>query len=342
MYRLLIDTNIWIDLAGNFKEQPLLLVLEGLVREKKARLLVPSIVMKEFEAKREGTERAAAQRAASAFSSAKAVVELLGNSEDKKRIRELLADFGQKYPLVGEVPKFYVKRVQDLLAAGEQVEPSDSVKVRAATRAMEKRAPFHTSKNSINDAVLIEMYADMVRDTPESEHCLFVSKNHHDFSAPGESHKTPHGDIAAYFPYPRSQYFINLPDALEEIAPEELEEANYQASGLPEPRTFSEISDAIDLLWDQIWYNRHKVYEEKIADGRIKLVEKKAELADMFDLTTESKEVWAMAQDAAKRVETKRELENLGPWTDFEWGMLNGKMSALRWVLGDEWDFLDT
>jgi hypothetical protein len=53
-------------------------------------------------------------------------------------------------------------------------------------------------------------------------------------------------------------------------------------------------------------------------------------------------EIVKMAKAAAKRVERRQGKKNLGPWDDFEWGMLNGKMSALRWVLGDEWDFLDT
>ena len=45
--------------------------------------------------------------------------------------------------------------------------------------------------------------------------------------------------------------------------------------------------------------------------------------------------------DAEKMIQKYGE-ENLGPYSDFEWGMLNGKLSALRWVLGEDWDMLDT
>lgn len=52
--------------------------------------------------------------------------------------------------------------------------------------------------------------------------------------------------------------------------------------------------------------------------------------------------VLAGALEAAKRTEDEVGIENLGPWDDFEWGMINGELSALSWVTGDEWDMLDT
>jgi hypothetical protein len=53
-------------------------------------------------------------------------------------------------------------------------------------------------------------------------------------------------------------------------------------------------------------------------------------------------EIRVRADEAARRIEAKYPPSELGPYTDFEWVMLNGKLSALRWVLGSDWDFLDT
>ncbi|RSZ29240.1 hypothetical protein EJO66_30370 [Variovorax beijingensis] len=42
----------------------------------------------------------------------------------------------------------------------------------------------------------------------------------------------------------------------------------------------------------------------------------------------------AAAAAAAIRIERQLGHGNVGPWTDFEWGMITGKLSALRWALG--------
>ena len=91
-------------------------------------------------------------------------------------------------------------------------------------------------------------------------------------------------------------------------------------------RISEEILGAEEEALDKIWYNRHKILEDKINKGKVKVDHK----------------IWQGALISAKRVEEKYGMKELGPWEDFDWGMINGKLSALRWVLGDEWDMLDT
>lgn len=81
----------------------------------------------------------------------------------------------------------------------------------------------------------------------------------------------------------------------------------------------------------------------KIQTGKLKVIDKDKWLA-MNDRREKFlvDEVWEGAKRAAAEKEKLYGDGNLGPWTDFEWGMLNGKLSALRWALGDDWDMLDT
>jgi len=107
------------------------------------------------------------------------------------------------------------------------------------------------------------------------------------------------------------------------------------------PRRFIEIQDAINKLLDQIWYNRHQVWNEKLQSGETKMINNDEERGkDPFGLRIHRR-VWEGAEASARRLEGKYGIDELGQWDDFEWGMLNGKLSALRWVLGDEWDMLD-
>ncbi|GAH72156.1 unnamed protein product, partial [marine sediment metagenome] len=96
--------------------------------------------------------------------------------------------------------------------------------------------------------------------------------------------------------------------------------------GLEVPRNQTEILAVLDELFDKVWYNRHQFLRQKVEVGEI----------------TIAPDIWKGALKAAKRIERRYRSGVLGPWGDFEWGMINGKLSALRWVLGDEWDMLDT
>lgn len=242
---------------------------------------------------------------------------------------------------MGETAFQTILNIEKLFKDAEVIETTDEIKLRATQRAIDKIAPFHLSKNSIGDSIIIESYNEYKTINQAQEfNMMFITHNVNDFSKKNGNQKLPHEDLGQIFDLNKSQYFISLPEALNSINPQLVEEFEIENDWDFEFRTLSEILEVEREIELKIWYNRHKVREEAIEDGRIKLIDR-ADFNIKATANTIVKDIWEGALEAAKKVEEKYGEENL-LFNDFEWGMINGKLSALRWVTGDEWDNLDT
>jgi len=82
-------------------------------------------------------------------------------------------------------------------------------------------------------------------------------------------------------------------------------------------RSLKQIRDAESEFLDKVWYGRSVITSDM--DAKLRQTIRRAH----------------------RRIEKKYGKRNLYV-DDFGWGMFSGKLSALRWVLGDEWDMLDS
>lgn len=343
MFKFLIDTCVWLDIAKDPELQPLLSVMDKLVQMQAMSIVLPRTVIDEFQRNKERVVADSCRSLSSTFKRVKEAVKKFGDPEKKQAVLQQLNDVDYKIPLFGQSAVEAIYEVERLMNGATIIELTDSVKLRAAQRAIEKKAPFHRGKNEIGDAIILEIYADCVHDkNSKGFRFAFVTHNKDDFSEPNGNKRLPHPDIASLFSRVKSLYFISLKEALSRINPGLVVGIMAEEDWGQEPREFSEIANALDELFDKAWYGRHGGIADSVESGKIKVVGKREYSAGMYNPNLIRRDIWEGARKAARRVEKKYGVENLGPWDEFEWGMVSGKLSALRWVLGEEWDVLDS
>lgn len=339
--KLLVDTCVWLDLAKDFRDQPVVTALADLVREGEVELVVPQIVRHEFDRNKDRVAQEARRSLQSHFRLVRDAVNRFATDDEKDRTISKLKEVDHYIAVTSDAVIDSIERVGELLASAPALPVSDDVKRRVTERALANKAPYHRSKNSVGDAILVEVFADLATEVGDGA-AAFVTHNVRDFSETEGDRRKPHPDLAPLFASDSTSYWTSMADFIRSIAPDLLDEHTFEHSYAELPRRLSEIVEAEDLLFRQIWYNRHWNLRIAIENGSTKIVPESEYSRSPYRPDQVLDSVWARALAAAKRTEEEVGLENLGPWTDFEWGMLNGKLSALRWVLGDEWDFLDT
>jgi hypothetical protein len=349
MFNVLIDTCVWLDLADKPQQTPLVDVLEALLSYGGVNLLLPQIVKDEFAKNRPRVAEKSTKGLSTHFNLVKDAVR---RSDRPKRVKDRmlsdLSDVDHKLPQVGGSAKLTLDRIQKIMDAFPSIPTSDGAKIRAADRALDRKGPCHReNKNSMADALIIETYFETVKGGAPRERFAFVTHNKHDFSQVAGDEKLPHADLASGFSKIRSMYFTNLGLCLNKVNPDFVDEVLYLASYEEPQRDLSEMLEAVDRLTTEVWHNRNMNTQWAIDHGKHRIVTQAEWDAGWakdkrYGQTHTIDTIWKGALKS--RVKARRKLGegNYGPYSNFEWGMVNGKLSALRWVLGEDWDELYT
>ncbi|MCX5310686.1 PIN domain-containing protein [Streptomyces sp. NBC_00154] len=316
MLRLLIDTSVWLDIAKRRDGQRIIVPLRVLKHQSKLEILAPSLILAEFERNRPRAEEAVSNSIRDRFRALQKDLQDYGDSQAGEWVSEMV----HQIPYVSARSLQNFAEISALLQTGTIIEPNQRHYEAVVRRGLDKRAPLHLNKNSVADALLIELYASTVS-APNSGTSVFATSNYQDFSFPNRDRRDPHPDLASLFSknsiyaYSAEGLVTVLTEKLGEDYTELAEEVDFLQE---DTRSLLEILEAQEEYFDRIWYTRS--------------IARRAEKPSEEDL----------GKLARERIEKKYGAETLLPADDWEYGFLNGKLSALRWVLGSEWDFLDT
>ena len=269
---LLIDTCVWLDLTKDPRHLPLLDALAAMSEADEVVLVVPQIVIDEFARNRDRVMAASKASLSSHFKRVREAIMQFAPEDGREATIRQLNEVDHRVATGGEAVNEAVDLIEKLFAATQPVPVSDSIKLRAADRAIAKVAPFHRQMNGMGDAIIIETYVDALAARQGDDVFAFVTHNIHDFSRQGADTRLPHPDLEALFDGVRSRYSTNLSTLLNEFASELIEETRFEREYSQTPRQLSELLEAEQKLTTQVWYNRKWNIIASVEDGKERVV----------------------------------------------------------------------
>jgi hypothetical protein len=217
MYHLIIDTCVWIDLGRKLTE--VREKISDLVSREKARLIVPQIIIDEWnEHKQAKIVEARKASIRGKIKNARTISQYLEQDEADDLIR-ILDRFRGREDEIEALALEEVRAIEDLFNHPSTIilPVTEEAKLRAVDFALAKRSPFQ-SKNSMADALIMLSAVDYISQQNLSN-CIFVSSNTTDFSSQSDKNQI-HEDLEELFNEHGIGYFSNIGLAINEIEEE--------------------------------------------------------------------------------------------------------------------------
>lgn len=212
---LFIDTSTWLDLAKRRHGQRLLRPLQRFVEDGLVELLVPQVILDEFDRNRQGVEKSMTTSLTERIKAFRKELTAYAEMDYGDEELTLFDQWAHQVSLSGALTTRNFDDICSLLAVGRRLEPTSDERDRVVTRALAKAAPCHRQRNSVADALLIEMYTTVIGSAGPGAAYAFVTTNSDDFSAARDDKRKPHDDLADAFAAEHSTYRLGV-DGLEE------------------------------------------------------------------------------------------------------------------------------
>lgn len=173
----LLDTNILINLVAEPREELLLDRLKLLAENKKIDLLIPEVLLEEWNNKKKLT--------------IKDITRKFYTSTQHSNNETLDAQFQDDLSILYEK----VRKIDSLIESGIQIPLKSNVKIETVDRSRNRKAPFHGDKTkSINDALIFFSAIDYLEKN-KFEELVFVTRDISDYGNPQKKSEAIHPEL---------------------------------------------------------------------------------------------------------------------------------------------------